>query len=343
MIFYLGLLIFSFVVNSILIIPFIDFLYKVKFTRRCQRTKDFLGKKTPIFDKLHACKAGTPVGGGILMIIATSFLYLLFFFHVIYSERNIVTAFPMKDELNILFFTFISFGLLGLYDDIMKFFEVEKTRFFGLRMRHKMLLELILGLVIGAMLFLNLKIDFIYLPFWGSFYLGPLYVIFAALLIVFFANAFNITDGLDGLSAGALMIFLFSFWIISAASLDTILSIFISLWIGSLIAFLYFNIYPARIWLGDVGALSFGATMAVVGLLLGKIVPLFIVGGIFVVEALSSLFQILSKVIRKKKLFPVAPIHLWLQLRKWEEPKIVMRAWLAGIMLAVFGLWLAQL
>jgi phospho-N-acetylmuramoyl-pentapeptide-transferase len=108
-----------------------------------------------------------------------------------------------------------------------------------------------------------------------------------------------------------------------------------------LIAFLYFNIFPARIIMGDVGALSFGATIAVIGLLLGKIMALTVIGGLFIVEITTSLLQILSKKYGRRKIFAVAPFHLWLQLKGWEEPKIVMRAWLASIMFAVFGLWLA--
>ena len=115
---------------------------------------------------------------------------------------------------------------------------------------------------------------------------------------------------------------------------------FLALWIGALIAFLYFNVHPARIWLGDVGALSFGATFAVIALLLGKIVPLIIVGTPFLIEGLSSTIQILSKKFLKRKIFPAAPIHLTLQHLGWEEDKIVFRAWLAGIILAIFGLWL---
>ncbi len=160
-------------------------------------------------------------------------------------------------------------------------------------------------------------------------------------MIVSFANAVNITDGLDGLASGILMIALFAFWFLSASILDTPLSFFLALWLGSIIAFLYFNVYPARICLGDVGALSFGATFAVVGLLLGKTMALLVIGALFIVEVLSSMLQLLSKKFRKKKIFSVSPFHLWLQTKGWEEPKIVTRAYLASIMLAVFGVWLA--
>lgn len=338
---YFGLLIFSFIVTSALIIPFINFLYRLKFLRQRQVTRDFLGWRTKIFDRFHQHKVGTPVGGGLLVIGIVSLLYALLFPLISFLGVYITAVFPIKDELNILFFSFISFGMLGLYDDLMKFFGFKKTGFFGLRLRHKFIIQWILALVIAILLYRNLGVNFIHIPFFGIIRLGIWYIPLAAFIIVSFVNAFNITDGLDGLSCGLLMICLFAFWILSNRILDTALSVFISLWIGALIAFLYFNIYPARIWLGDVGALSFGATMAVVGLLLGKIMALVVIGGIFVIEAGSSLIQILSKTFLKRKIFTVAPLHLWLQNIGWEEPKIVMRAWLAGLMLAIFGLWLA--
>ena len=154
-------------------------------------------------------------------------------------------------------------------------------------------------------------------------------------------NAINITDGLDGLASGLLMSCLIAFGVIVGSNLDTPVSIFVALWLGSLIAFLYFNTWPARLFLGDAGALSFGATLAVCGLLLGKPIALAVIGGVFIVEISSSLLQILSKKIRSKKLFEVAPIHLWLQAKGWEEPKIVFRFWLAQIMFAFLGLWLS--
>jgi phospho-N-acetylmuramoyl-pentapeptide-transferase len=163
----------------------------------------------------------------------------------------------------------------------------------------------------------------------------------AAFIIVAFTNAFNITDGLDGLSCGLLVIALFAFSIISFQILDIPMMILSAIWIGVLIAFLYFNVYPARIFLGDTGALAFGATMAVIGLMLGKIIALAVIGGIFIVEVGSSMLQMMAKTVFGKKLFRAAPFHLWLRDRDWEEPKIVSRAWLVGIILAIFGLWLA--
>ncbi|KKP23582.1 MAG: Phospho-N-acetylmuramoyl-pentapeptide-transferase [Candidatus Woesebacteria bacterium GW2011_GWC1_30_29] len=190
----------------------------------------------------------------------------------------------------------------------------------------------------------SLGVNILHIPIIGrTLDLGIWYVPFAAFVIVSFTNAFNITDGLDGLAPGLLMICLIAFGVIAAGSLDTPLSLFIALWIGALIAFLYFNTYPARIWLGDSGALSFGATLAVVGLLTGSIIALVVIGGIFVLEITSSAIQILGWKILKKPIFKLAPIHHTFLAIGWEEPKIVMRAWLAGIVLAIFGLWLATI
>lgn len=340
---YLGLLLFSFAVNSFLIVPFINILYRIRFTRRHQQTKDFLGNRTKIFDRLHERKAGTPVGGGALVIATVSILYALIFPLIDYFGVYIHASHSLNQELQVIFLTFISFGLLGLYDDFYKFFGYEKKGFFGLRMREKLIIQIILAVIISLLLYQNLGIDFIHIPSFGEVRLGWWYVPLSAIIIIGFANAYNITDGLDGLSTGLLMICLFALWILSATVLDTALSVFISLWLGGLLAFLYFNVFPARIMLGDVGALSFGATLAVTGLLTGKIIAVTVIGAIYVLEAASSLIQMVSKKFLHRKVFAVAPFHLWLQHKQWEEPKVVIRAWLAQVVLAIFGLWLAML
>jgi len=190
-------------------------------------------------------------------------------------------------------------------------------------------------------LFNDLKIDIMHVPFIGVFKLSYFYIPFATFVIVAFANAVNITDGLDGLAGGILMIALTSFWVVSRAIIDVPTSIFIGVWLGGLVAFLYFNIYPARLMMGDTGALSFGATFAVVGLILGKAFALPIIGGVFVLEITTSFIQLLGKKFLKRKIFAVAPFHLWLQNKGWEEPKIVMRLWIVSIMFTVLGLMIA--
>ncbi len=344
LLFILGLLLFSFVITSILIVPFINTLYRLKFQRAKQKTVDAFGQSTPIFDTFHNSKAGVPVGGGLLVIMVVASLFAIIFPIVKFFGIHITGVYDIPKEINILFFTFLSFGMLGMYDDVKKFFKIEKKQFFGLRMKHKFILQLILSAIVAFMLYFQLHISFVYIPFFNkTIEMGALYIPFAMFVIVSFTNAVNITDGLDGLASGILMISLFGLWYLSSAILDVPLSMFIALWLGALISFMYFNIFPARIFMGDVGALAFGATLAVVGLLLGKIIAVLIIGSLFVLEISSSTIQLLSKRFRKKKVFPVSPLHLWLQYHGWEEPKIVQRAWLVQIMLTLFGVWLAML
>lgn len=340
----LSVLILSFVVTSALIIPFINLLYKWRFQRAKQVTTDAFGQHTPVFDAFHGHKAGIPVGGGALIIAVVTSLFLILIPLLDSFGITVTSVYADKSaEIGIILLTFLSFGLLGLYDDVKKFFRFSRTGFFGLRIKHKFLIEILIATVISILIYTLLGINFIYLPFIGTLNLGIWMVPFMVLTIVSFANAVNITDGLDGLASGSLMISLFGLWFLSAAILDVPLSLFIGLWLGSLISFLYFNVFPARIFLGDVGSLSFGATLAVVGILLGKIPALVVIGFIFVLEVSSSLLQLSSKKWRQKKIIPVSPVHLWLQKIGWEEPKIVQRAWLVQIMLTIFGVWLAVL
>jgi phospho-N-acetylmuramoyl-pentapeptide-transferase len=146
---------------------------------------------------------------------------------------------------------------------------------------------------------------------------------------------------LDGLAPGLMLIALVSFLAISYTNVDQSLGIFVAVLMGSIAAFLYFNIYKARIWLGDVGSMSLGASLAIIGLLTGKTLAIVVIGGVFVLEVGSSLLQLASKKFLKRKILPAAPLHLYFLKRGWDEPKIVMRAWLLGAFFAILGLYLA--
>ena len=246
----LGLIIFSFLISSVLIIPFINILYKFRLTRRKEAPKT---GKVPLFDKLHDVKAGTPVGGGVFIITLVSL-----FFAVVFPLSSrlgvfISTAYDLRGELFVIFFTFISFGLLGLSDDMLKMFA-KPTKgilglWFGLRRNQKFILQWILGLIVGYLIYNDLGIHIVNIPLIHYvFDMGVWYIPFAAFVVVAFSNAFNITDGLDGLASGLLFICLTVFGVIAAGNLDTPLSIFIALWLGTLMAFLYFNVWPARVF-----------------------------------------------------------------------------------------------
>ncbi len=343
----LGLVLFSFLITAVLVVPFIDLLYKIKLLRGKEGGKD----SKSLFDKLHDKKAGTPIGGGVLVIAVVAILFAIVFPLISYLGVSIQSSFNLKPELIVIFFTFISFGLLGLLDDVVKIFGKPRPgalgSFIGMSKRSKLALQFLLAGVVGWLLHTTIGIHILHIPIINVVVnLGPFYILFAAFIIIFFTNAYNFTDGLDGLASGLLMIYLFAYVIIAAIGpngLDTPLFVFIAIWLGSLIAFLYFNVWPARIFMGDAGALSFGAMIAVIGLLKGNVAVLFVIGGLFVIEAASSIIQILGWKILKRRIFPLAPIHHTFLALGWEEPKIVMRAWLAGIILAIFGLWLATI
>lgn len=341
----LGLLLFSFIVTSVFIVPFINLLYKLRLTRRKEAPAE---GKIPLFDKLHDVKAGTPVGGGILIIFIVLLIFLGFFPFASRMGILIESIYPLREEIFLICFTFVSFGLLGLYDDLEKLFGKARKGnlglWLGLSRRKKFVFQWILAIFIGYILYYRFGIDFLHIPLFdfNVSNLGSYYILFHAFVIVSFSNAFNITDGLDGLSSGLLIVCLIAFGVISG-NLDLPLSLFITIWTGSLIAFLYFNIWPARIMLGDAGSLSFGAMLGLIGLMTGNIIALMVIGGIFVLEILSSAIQILGWRLLKRPLLPLAPLHHTFLAIGWEEPKIVMRAWLSGIILAIFGLWLASI
>ena len=329
----LGLTLLTLVITAILIIPFIDFLYKIKLRRQDQATVDPFNKPTPLFDKFNKWKVGTPFGGG-LLIICVSTVIFLWSFGMLNVKIN-----PL--EIFVILFTFISFGLLGLYDDGKKLANGAKVPFFGLRLRYKFLLQLALAFVPATILYTKLGYSFVFIRGIGLTDIGFLYIPFAAFVIVAFVNAFNITDGLDGLAPGLMLIALVSFLAISYTNVDQSLGFFVAVLMGSIAAFLYFNIYKARIWLGDVGSMSLGASLAIIGLLTGKTLAIVVIGGVFVLEVGSSLLQLASKKFLKRKILPAAPLHLYFLKRGWDEPKIVMRAWLLGAFFAILGLYLA--
>lgn len=330
----LGLVLVSFAVTSIFMVPFIDFLYYIK--RRFQRfesdSKDH--SDTPIHDSLMKGDESIPSGGGILLILILMVLSLVFAFFSASANTSV---------LLILLLTLSLFGGLGLVDDIKLLLTKRKGKFLGLGRKEMLIIQIIFSLIIASLLYFYLGLNNLYITGLGNFIIGWWYIPLAAFLIISFANAYNISDGLDGLSVGLLNICLFAFLALASATLDLTLASFIGIWIGTLFAYLYFNVWPARIFLGDAGAFGFGATLAVVGLLTGKVLALGIIGGVYVIIVLSSLLQIASKKFLHKKLLPVAPLHMYFKYLGWEEPKIVARFWLAQALFAIFGLWMALL
>lgn len=330
----LGLVLLSFAVTSIFMVPFIDLLFYLK--RKYERGAMDAGNRDQleIHDALMKGDEGTPSGGGILLIVFLVLLSLGFALFV-----------PLTDKVSlvILLFTLLSFGALGLVDDIRGILTKRKGKFLGLSRKAILLGQIGFATAISLLLFSWVGLNNLYIPLVGNLVLGWWYIPLAAFVIVSFANAYNISDGLDGLSTGLLLICLFAFLALASTTLDLTLASFIGIWIGAIFAYLYFNVWPARIFLGDAGAFAFGATLAVVGLLTGKILALAIIGGMYVIIVASSLIQILSKKFLHRRVLPVAPIHMYFKYIGWEESKIVARFWLAQGLFAIFGLWIGLL
>lgn len=329
----LGLVLLSFITTSIFMVPFIDFLFylKNKFERHAEVVKK---SETPIHDKLMKGDETTPSGGGILLIAV---LVILSLGYALFNSN--VDAISLK----ILLFTLISFGSLGLIDDIKFIITRRKGKFLGMDRKIILLIQVVLSFMIAWALYHFANLNNFYVPGLGNFIINAWYIPVAAFIIISFSNAYNISDGLDGLASGLLLICLFAFLALASRALDLTLASFIGIWIGILFAYLYFNVWPARIFLGDAGAFGFGATLAVVGLLTGKILALAIIGGMFIFIISSSLIQIFSKKFLGRKIFPVSPIHMYFKYIGWEESKIVTRFWLAQGLFAILGLWIALL
>lgn len=331
----LGVLLVSFAVTLVAAVPFIDALYRLKFQRQREAQKDIFGHFTSIVNRLHGWKVGTPNAGGILVILVT-----IIFSAIFYK----ITLFEINWTALILYVTLIGFGILGLYDDIRKFYGFKLAGAWGLRIRYKVLLQLILSLAIGYLLCTKMGLSSVHVPVFNiSVELGNLYIIWAAIVIFATTNAVNVTDGLDGLAVGLALFALATFWFLASQTNLGDVSLFIAVIIGSLLAFLYFNIYPARVWLGDTGALSLGAMLAVVALMINASLVLPFVGVVFVLEAASSLLQMVTKGVLGKRVFIAAPLHHHFEAKGWDETKVTMRFWLAGAIASFVGLFVALL
>ncbi|MCF7869545.1 MAG: phospho-N-acetylmuramoyl-pentapeptide-transferase [Candidatus Omnitrophica bacterium] len=289
-------------------------------------------------ETLHKDKKGTPTMGGILIVFSLFFSSLLW----VRLDNLLVWA---------VLFTMVALAFLGLADDFLK---IKKAK--GLSRFQKLFWQSLIGLILGLFIVLYKGIEPTWsLPFFKNVVLnlGYFYIFWAICLIVATSNAVNFTDGLDGLAVGSLIInaaifsllaylvgninfaeYLFIPYIEGAGEL-TIITLSL---VGSGLAFLWFNSYPAQIFMGDIGALALGGLIGAVALIIKKEFILFLSGGLFVIEALSVILQIGSVKLRKKRMFKAAPIHHHFQIKGWAEPKIIIRFWIITIICACLAL-----
>jgi len=290
----------------------------------------------------HLSKAGTPTMGGALIIVAIGLSTLLW---ADLSNRYIWA---------VLVCTFL-FGLIGFYDDYIKLVRQDPN---GLKARWKYLLQSIVALVVATYLYTSAQYSSeltLLVPFFKDVLInmGILYIPFVYFVIVGSSNAVNLTDGLDGLAimptvlvAGALGIFAYVIGNIKLASYLLIpyvpgageVVIFCGALVGSGLGFLWFNAYPAQVFMGDVGALALGAALGVVAVIVRQELVLVIMGGVFVMEAVSVMLQVASYKLTGKRIFQMAPLHHHFELKGWPEPRVIVRFWIITVILVLVGL-----
>ncbi|MCX6804574.1 MAG: phospho-N-acetylmuramoyl-pentapeptide-transferase [Patescibacteria group bacterium] len=300
------------------------FAFKLKLWKQIRDTAT-TGEKATVFARLHAAKhkRNIPTMAGIVTVIAISAVTLLTNW-----SRN---------QTYLLVFGLISAGSIGLIDDIINIRGSGKG-VAGLRSTIKFLLIMVIA-VIGALYFYyRLKYSLIHIPAVGDFEIGILYIPLFVLVIVSTSNAVNITDGLDGLSGGLLAASFGAFGIIALAQGNIGIAGFCLATVGAVLAYTWFNIFPARFFMGDIGSFALGTALGVVAMLTNSVFVLPIIGFVFVMEAGSSLVQIISKKLFKRKIFISAPLHHHLEAIGWPETKVTMRLWIIGAVCAGLGL-----
>jgi len=300
--------------------------YRYRFWKK-QRSTSTSGEMLEVFTKLHAAKfkRNIPTMAGMIGVITIAIVTLVFNF-----ERE--TYLPLA--------ALMSGAVVGLIDDIINL-RSNGHGVAGLRSSVKFTMIVAIGLGLGWYFFTKIGVDSVQIPFLGAIAIGWLIVPLFAFVVTATANAVNISDGLDGLAGGLLALSFAAFGVIALFQGQIVLAGFCFTVIGALLSYLWFNIYPARFFMGDVGSFAYGVTLGVVAILTNSLLLLPIIGILFVIEAGSSLIQIFSKRFFGKKIFLSAPIHHHLEASGWPETKVTMRFWVIGCVAATLGVILA--
>jgi len=310
------------------------FLYKFRLGKQIRSST-----RAPIFAKMHAKKSGTPTMGGILiwmtvLVLALLFFYLSKWFNGTFDDLNFLT----RSETWLPLGALVATALVGMVDDYL---NVRKIGPYGggLSMRHRLAVYMAIALVVAWWFYFKLGFDFIRIPFVDTFNIGLWYIPVAIFVVIATAFSVNEIDGLDGLSGGTLLAAFLSYGAIAFIHGQYDLATFCGVIVGALLAFLWFNIAPARFFMGDTGAMALGVVLAIIALLTNTVLLLPIIGLLFVVESLSVIIQLASKKLRGgKKIFLSAPIHHHFEAMGWPETKVVMRFWVIASVMAIVGL-----
>lgn len=311
------------------------YLYKYKMGKKIRSNGD-----TPIYSQLHAHKSGTPTMGGILVWLTVLIFALVFYYLAKFLPWDIFKQFNFLSRSQTLLplGALVATALVGLFDDWLDVRGRGILGGGGLKVRHRLLIYTIIAIIGAWWFYFKLDWDVFHVPFLGDYQLGWPYILVFIFVLVATAFSVNETDGLDGLAGGVLLTSFAAFGVISFSMGKYDLAAFCGVIVGALLAFLWFNINPARFIMGDTGAMSLGITLGVIAMLTNSALILPIIGLVFVLESFSVILQQLSKKIRGKKIFISSPIHHHFEAMGWPEPKIVMRFWVIAGVSAAIGL-----
>lgn len=303
------------------------FAYRYRFWKK-QRSTSTLGEKLEVFVKLHANKftRNIPTMAGIIGVVAISFV--TYFFNWDRAE----TWLP--------FAALIGGAGVGLLDDVINI-RGQGKGVAGLRSSLKFAMITAMAVVLGWFFYTKLGYNSVHVPFVGDWQVGVWIIAIFVFAVIATGNAVNISDGLDGLAGGLLALSFSTFGVIALLQGHLKIAGFCFTVVGALLSYLWFNIYPARFFMGDVGSFAFGTSLGVVAMLTNTLFLLPIIGIVFVIEAGSSLLQITSKRLFHKKIFISAPVHHHLEAKGWPETKVTMRFWVIGCIAAFVGLLMA--
>jgi phospho-N-acetylmuramoyl-pentapeptide-transferase len=316
------------------------FLYKYKLWRKEVRTKAIDGGEVPTFQKFHAeGETRIPRFGGLLIWVTVLILIFLFF------GISQITDIWWLNKLNFLsrnqtwlpLFTLVAASLLGLADDILQVFGKGKYVGGGLSLKRRLILVMIIGLIGALWFYFRLDWSTIHIPGVGDLEINGWYIpLFVVVMMATYSG--GVIDGLDGLAGGAFASIFAAFSGIALFLGQIDIAAFCAVILGALLAFLWFNIPPARFYMGETGIMGLCATLTVVAFLTDSVLVLPVIGSLLVIESGSVILQLLSKKFRHKKLFLASPIHHHFEAKNWPHYKVTMRFWIIGAVMAVIGI-----
>ncbi len=336
----LGIAALAFLV-SVLSMPALIRLLKLKKMGKSIRDAE----SAPVMSALHQAKAGTPTMGGIVIWVTVVAIVLALHGGCVLlgSDSWVCKAdFLSRGQTWLPLGLMVAAGLVGLLDDYLNIRRIGGGKGGGLRERERLVSYGLIAAIGAWWFFTKLDWHVLHVPFIGTYDIGFWYIPFFLLVIVSTSHSVNVTDGLDGLAGGTLLSAFASYAIIAWSQGKYDLATLCACMIGALLGFLWFNINPADVFMGDTGAMSLGTALGVVALMTNQPLLLPLIGLPFVLESLSVIVQVTSKKLRAgKKVFKSAPVHHHLQAIGWSEPRIVMRFWMFSFVLAVIGAVLA--